>query len=75
MFQIGHCRGTVLRDPLSYVTFSFQSLEGSHMTVSTVYYILLTPASKYVLYIEYVSEIFRDIEIHVQSMNSYVNCP
>ena len=28
---------TVLRDPLSYATLSLKSLEGSHMTVSTVY--------------------------------------
>ena len=28
--------GTVLRDPLPYATFSLRSLEGSHMTVSTV---------------------------------------
>ena len=36
IFQIGHGMGTVLRDLLSYVTFLFRSLEGSHMTVSTV---------------------------------------
>ena len=35
-FQTGHCIGTVLSDPLSYATISFRSLEGSHMTVSTV---------------------------------------
>ena len=33
---LSHSVGTVLRDPLSYVTFSLRSLEGSHMTVSTV---------------------------------------
>ena len=38
-FPLGHCMETVLRDPLSYVTFSLGSLEGSHMTVSTVCYI------------------------------------
>ena len=31
-----HCMETVLRDPLSYVTFSLRSLEGSYITVSTV---------------------------------------
>ena len=36
IFQIGHCMGTILRDPLSYVTFSFRSLEVLLMTVSTV---------------------------------------
>ena len=37
---LSHSVGTVLRDPLLYVTFSLRSLEGSHMTVLTVYYIL-----------------------------------
>ena len=31
-----HCTETVLRDPLLYATFSLRSLEGSHITVSTV---------------------------------------
>ena len=35
--SLSHCVGTVLGDPLSYVTFSLRSLEGSHMTVSTVF--------------------------------------
>ena len=35
-FLLGHCMETVLRDPLSYATFSLRSLEGSHMTISTV---------------------------------------
>ena len=33
---LSHSMGTVLRDPLPYATFSLRSLEGSHMTVSTV---------------------------------------
>ena len=37
VFPLGHCTETVLRDPLSYATFSLRSLEGSHMTVSTVF--------------------------------------
>ena len=32
-----HSVRSVLRDPLSYATFSLRSLEGSHMTVSTVF--------------------------------------
>ena len=33
---LSHSVGTVLRDPMSYATFLLWSLEGSHMTVSTV---------------------------------------
>ena len=38
---LSHCKETVLRDPLPYATFSLRSLEGSHMTVSTVTVIIL----------------------------------
>ena len=38
---LSHSVGTVLRDPLSYVTFLLRSLEGSLMTVSTVSHICI----------------------------------
>ena len=39
---LSHSVVTVLRDPLSYATFLSRSLEGSHMTVSTVFLISMS---------------------------------